>query len=119
MSLRREAELQYLSSDPLKARIETHQRYSERQIDLDAVCAEALSVGGSESILDVGCGPGHFLSHVRRVGHDGQLVGLDRSEAMIAEASSRDSTVAWLVGDVERLPYRDGEFERVFARHML
>jgi ubiquinone/menaquinone biosynthesis C-methylase UbiE len=119
MALRREAEQQYLTTDPLRVRIETHQRYSECQIDLDAVCAEALALSGSEAVLDVSCGPGSFLSHLRNGGFAGRLVGLDRSEAMIAEASARDSSVEWVAGDVERLPFEDGEFDRVSARHML
>ena len=119
MSLRREAEQQYLTTVPLKVRIETHVRYSERQIDLDALCAEALALDGSEAVLDVGCGPGLFMSYLRIAAHRGRLVGLDRSLAMIEEASARDSLVEWFVGDVERLPFSDGGFERVSARHML
>jgi ubiquinone/menaquinone biosynthesis C-methylase UbiE len=119
MSLRREAEQQYLTTDPLKVRIETHERYSERTIDLDAESAAAFALTGAESILDVGCGPGSFLSHLRRNGSHGRLVGLDRSDAMIADASARDPSVEWVVGDVERLPFANGEFDRVSARHML
>jgi ubiquinone/menaquinone biosynthesis C-methylase UbiE len=119
MSLRHEAERQYLTTDPLKVRIETHQRFSERQIDLDEACAGALALGGDEAILDVGCGPGTFLTYLLERGHTGRLVGVDRSAAMIAEASGRDQWIEWIVGDVERLPFSDGEFERVSARHML
>ena len=119
MDLRREAEQQYLTTDPLKERIETHQWYSERDIDIDAVCTEALALSGGEAVLDVGCGPGLFMSHLRHQGFKGRLVGLDRSEAMIDEASGRDPSVKWIVGDVERLPFADGEFDRVSARHML
>ena len=119
MSLRREAEQQYLTTDPLKVRIETHQRYSERQIDLDAEETGAFRLDGSEAVLDIGCGPGVFLSHLREHGHVGRLVGLDRSAAMIDEASRRSTSIEWLIGDVEQLPFRDGEFDRVSARHML
>ncbi|HEX5166449.1 MAG TPA: class I SAM-dependent methyltransferase [Thermomicrobiales bacterium] len=118
MSLRREAELQYLTTDPLKVRIETHQRYSERLIDLEAESAVAFALISGESILDVGCGTGAFLSYLRRNGSQGRLVGLDRSDAMIAEAA-REPSIEWTVGDVERLPFTDGEFDRVSARHML
>jgi ubiquinone/menaquinone biosynthesis C-methylase UbiE len=119
VSLRHEAEQQYLTTDPAKVRIETHLRYSERLIDLDAVCTNALALNGDETILDVGCGPGTFLSHLRDRGHTGRLVGLDRSEAMISEAVARSEEIEWVVGDVGRLPFSDGEFDRVSARHML
>ena len=117
--LRREADKQYLMTNPLKVRIETHRRYSERTVDLEAECASAFALNGDEAILDAGCGPGGFLAYLRNDGHSGRLVGLDRSAAMIAEASARDSSVEWVVGDVERLPFADGEFVRVSARHML
>lgn len=119
MILRREGQRQYLTSDPLKTRIETHQRYSERQMDLDAIYAEALALSGGESVLDVGCGPGLFLTYLRLGGTSGRLVGLDLSDAMIAEAVDREPSVEWVVGDVGLLPFGDGEFDRVAARHML
>ena len=119
MRLRREAEQQYLTTDPLKVRIDTHVHYSERQVDLDALCAEALTLDGGEAVLDVGCGPGGFMSYLREKAHSGRLVGLDRSEAMIAEASVRNGSIEWVIGDVEQLPFADGEFDRVSARHML
>jgi len=119
MVLRREAEQQYLTTDPLKIRMETHQRYSERQIDLDVVSTKAFRLSGDESVLDVGCGTGAFLSHLSEQGHSGCLAGLDRSEAMIADASRRSPSIEWVIGDVEQLPCRYGEFDRVSARHML
>jgi len=119
VSLRREAEQQYLTTDPLKVRIETHSRYSERQVNLDSLCHAELRLEGAERVLDAGCGPGAFMSYLRRLGHRGRLVGLDRSDAMIAEALQRDASVEWAVGDVERLPFADSEFDRVSARHML
>ncbi|MDQ4044962.1 MAG: class I SAM-dependent methyltransferase, partial [Chloroflexota bacterium] len=82
MSLRREAALQYVTTDPLKVRMETHLRYSERQLDLDAECRSAMRLTGDETILDVGCGPGLFLSYLRDHGHRGRLIGLDQSKAM-------------------------------------
>ncbi|HEV8638260.1 MAG TPA: class I SAM-dependent methyltransferase, partial [Chloroflexota bacterium] len=104
---------QYADSDPLRARIETHQRHSERQLDLDALCHRLLGFGGDESLLDVGCGPGLFLTYLRRAGHRGRLVGLDQSPGMIAEAGGG------LVGDAQALPFADAAFDAVSARHML
>jgi ubiquinone/menaquinone biosynthesis C-methylase UbiE len=119
MSLRREAEQQYLTTDPLQVRIDTHDHHSERTIDLNAEGAAAFALTGGESVLDVGCGTGTFLTYLRCNGSHGRLAGLDRSDAMVTEAAMRDPSIKWVVGDVERLPFADGEFDRVSARHML
>jgi SAM-dependent methyltransferase len=85
--------------------------------------AALLNLTGAESILDVGCGPGRFLCHLRRQGHAGWLVGLDQSVAMIAEArvawSTRSVAIQGVVGDVLSLPFVDGQFAWVVARQML
>ena len=104
---------QYETSDPLKARRETHERYSERQDDLESICAGVLRLRGDESLLDVGCGYGLFLRHLRAGGHRGPVVGLDQSPAMIVEAGGG------IVGDVQALPFGDRAFDVVSARHML
>jgi ubiquinone/menaquinone biosynthesis C-methylase UbiE len=116
-------ERQYASSNPLKVRLETHQRYEERHLDLDELALEHLWLDGNETILDAGCGPGRFLLHLRRAGHRGRLVGFDVSPAMLDELrdeAERDGVqVEGIVGDIQTLPFDDGEFDRVVARHML
>jgi ubiquinone/menaquinone biosynthesis C-methylase UbiE len=107
---------QYQSSDPFKVRLETHKRYSDVQHDLDAEAAAALGLTGSESLLDVGCGPGAFLRYLRKRGHRGRLVAFDQSEAMLAEAAVG---VPGVRGNAEELPFGAGSFDRVSARHML
>lgn len=119
VGLRREAEQQYMTTDPLKVRMETHLRFSERQLDLDAECRSTMRLTGDETVLDVGCGPGLFLSFLRDNGHRGRLVGLDRSMAMIDEASARDARMMWLVGDVLALPVDVEGVDWIVARHML
>jgi SAM-dependent methyltransferase len=104
---------QYETSDALKARRETHERYSERHDDLEAICADVLGLSGDESVLDVGCGYGLFLRHLRGSGHRGPVVGLDQSPAMVAEAGGGT------VGDVQALPFAERAFDVVSARHML
>lgn len=114
---------QYAATDPLKVRIETHQLYGERSVDLNAESKRLLGLGGGESIVDVGCGPGKFLLHLRRGGHEGRLVGFDQSSAMIDEAlaSARDEDfdIEGMVGDAADLPFDDGSFDWVVGRHML
>lgn len=114
---------QYGTADPLKVRIETHRRYEERRIDLDAESRKLLCLSGAEALLDVGCGPGTFLAFLRRSGHKGRLVGLDQSPGMIAEArtsANREGlALEWLVGDAIDLPLPNAAFDWVVARHML
>lgn len=114
---------QYEVTDPLKVRIETHRLYQERKVDLDSESEMLLELGGNESLLDVGCGPGRFLLHLRRDGHIGRLAGLDQSFAMIAEARSSIHDAGFefdsFVGDAMDLPFDEHEFEWVVARHML
>lgn len=114
---------QYRATDPLKVRMQTHERYSERRVDLDDECLAALALRGDEAILDVGCGPGRVLHHLRGHGHTGPLVGLDQSPAMLVEARSvtadASPPVGLVRGEANALPFRDGRFARVVARHML
>jgi ubiquinone/menaquinone biosynthesis C-methylase UbiE len=107
---------QYATSEPLRARRETHLRYSERAHDLEALSREALGLSGDESLLDVGCGYGEFLKYLRRVGHRGRLVGLDQSTAMVAETGG---AALCAEGDAQSLPFGDRAFDAATARHML
>jgi SAM-dependent methyltransferase len=114
---------QYKTTDLLRIRVETHRRYSEAPLDLDAACAEVLGLGGDEALLDVGCGPGVFLRYLRGRGHRGRLAGLDQSAAMVAEAGraarGAGAVVEWFTGLADALPFADGEFAVLSARHML
>lgn len=109
-------EKQYGSPDPLQVRIDIHKRYQTRDIDLDAESKRLLRLSGDESLLDAGCGPGQFLTYLCEHGHFGRLVGLDQSAGMIERLPS---SLEGVVGDVQRLPFADGEFDWAVARHML
>ncbi|MDF2958286.1 MAG: hypothetical protein K0S39_21 [Paenibacillus sp.] len=117
MNQKDKVEEQYLNSEPLKIRMDTHRLYSEKRMNLDMEAMKLMNLNGSEAILDVGCGPGAFLRFLRDHGHQGRLAGLDRSPAMIAEAE--DESIEGFVGDVQQLPFERGTFSRVSARHML
>ncbi|MBR7834549.1 class I SAM-dependent methyltransferase [Actinospica durhamensis] len=118
---------QYQTTDLLRIRVETHQRYTEQPLDLDQACTNVLGLTGDEALLDVGCGPGAFLRHLRAQGHRGRLAGLDQSRAMVAEAAERSQATGssdadpleWFQGLADALPFADGEFSALSARHML
>jgi SAM-dependent methyltransferase len=74
-------------------------------------------LGGDESIADVGCGNGVFLSSLRDRGHRGPLVGLDLSPAMADGA--RDHRSFGVVADCRAVPLRDGAVDRALCLHML
>lgn len=107
---------QYGRPDPLQVRINIHRDHQERDIDLNVESARVLGLHADESLLDAGCGTGHFLAYLRGQGHQGRLVGLDQSAGMIA---GLPESVEGVVGDVQELPFADNEFDWAVARHML
>jgi ubiquinone/menaquinone biosynthesis C-methylase UbiE len=110
---------QYKTTDLLRIRLETHRRFTETPLDLDAECAAVLGLAGDEALLDVGCGPGVFLRYLRDGGHRGRLAGLDQSSAMIGEARRAGVGIDWHSGQADALPFAEGEFSVLSARHML
>ncbi|MBC7227176.1 MAG: class I SAM-dependent methyltransferase [Thermoflexales bacterium] len=63
---------------------------------------------GAASVLEVGCGTGHFSRWLD--GEGLRAVGLDRSGPMLAQARMLDS-VPLVCGDGHRLPFADGAFD--------
>ena len=76
-----------------------------------AVGRLALRVGSTA--IDVGCGTGRALPHLRRaVGATGRVLGLDVTPEMAARASTRGPVV---IGDARRLPVRGACVDGVLA----
>ena len=71
---------------------------------------------GSRRILDLACGTGDValsVSEGRRV------VGLDLALPMLEIARRRSTSVAWLAGDMTRLPFADASFDVVTTSYGL
>jgi ubiquinone/menaquinone biosynthesis C-methylase UbiE len=62
--------------------------------------------------LDVACGTGFLTRHLR-----GDVVGLDQSARMLAEAHKRAPSATYVQGDGLELPFVDRSFDRVFTGH--
>jgi len=58
----------------------------------------------ARSVLDVGCGTGHFAAWLRSRALD--VIGLDRSPAMLAELRRHHAGIPVVVGDAGCLPVR-------------
>jgi trans-aconitate methyltransferase len=76
-----------------------------------------LELRGSESVLDVGCGPGHITALLAGT-TTGRVVGTDVSEAMIEEARSSHPDIEFRCVAAEDLDF-DEEFEAVFCNSAL
>lgn len=67
-----------------------------------------------ERLIDIGCGPGAFLSLVEETFPEIQLNALDLSEEMIKETRERLSNTAQaFVGDAEHMPLEDAQYQAV------
>lgn len=79
---------------------------------LEKTALERLLQGFStaETVLEVGAGTGHFTRWLRSQGFN--AVGLDKSNAMLAEARKADGLLL-VQANAHRLPFRDQAFDLV------
>jgi SAM-dependent methyltransferase len=88
-------------------------RYSAR---LAPALVDFAGLGGGQTALDVGCGPGALTAElVRRLGPDG-VAAVDPSESFAAAARARHPGVDVRRSSAEDLPYPDGAFDATFAQ---
>jgi ubiquinone/menaquinone biosynthesis C-methylase UbiE len=85
---------------------------------------DALGVGEGEEVLDVGCGTGGAARALAaRFPGVGRVVGIDKSETMVAEAGARTAAAApeaaarveFRVADAHRLPFPEASFDAAYA----
>ncbi|MEU8825574.1 class I SAM-dependent methyltransferase [Streptomyces sp. NPDC048636] len=87
-----------------------------------AAAVTELGLRTGDAVLDAGCGTGRALPALRAaVGPEGTVLGADLTPAMLEAAirAERDGAAALLVGDVARLPLRDGSLDAVFAAGLI
>ena len=88
-------------------------RYSVR---LAPSFADFARVTSSQSVLDVGCGPGALTTElVRRLGETA-VAAVDPSEPFVAAARERHPGVDIRLASAEQLPFADGEFDVALAQ---
>jgi ubiquinone/menaquinone biosynthesis C-methylase UbiE len=82
--------------------------WDEERAELEQVVASLPPM----RTLDIACGTGFLTRHL-----EGEVVGLDQSEAMLEIAREQAPRAEFVQGDALELPFDDGEFDRVFASY--
>lgn len=87
----------------------------------NAIAAAALGMREGESLLELGCGPGHALQGLLRLQHLARVIGIDWSEAMLSQAARRNrqaleaGRLVLIRGDFAKLPFIDEIADAVLA----
>ncbi len=94
--------------------------------DFIALCARRWRLEETRSVLDVGCGVGHWGRVLARVlPTDARVIGVDREAAWVKEAATRAAAAGLSdrfttrVGSAEALPFEDGAFDVVTCQTLL
>jgi ubiquinone/menaquinone biosynthesis C-methylase UbiE len=110
-------EKQYADDRNLAARQSIY-AYSRSQRDLHNSSLDLAELRGDETVLEIGCGNGRYLTALQARGHRGVVVGGDLSEGMLRTARPAFSGPLF-VGDAQALPFPTASADVVLAMHML
>lgn len=83
----------------------------------ELVAHDVAQYGTAQRLLDIGTGPGHLLLALGKTVPDAELVGVDISPAMVAQArrnvktKAGDSRIEVLPANANALPFADGTFD--------
>jgi ubiquinone/menaquinone biosynthesis C-methylase UbiE len=92
---------------------------------LPAWVLDLLEVDPSDSVLEVGSGPGIGLELAAARAHEGRVVGVDPSETMLEMARRRNRSavkagrIELRLGVVDRLPFGDATFDKAMTMNSL
>ena len=100
-------EFQYKTDVHLAARQSIY-AYQQPRVDLARETLALAALTGDEVVADVGCGNGHYLAELARLGHAGPVLGADMSPGMLLAARSAAPRAGLMVADAAALPVRDG-----------
>jgi ubiquinone/menaquinone biosynthesis C-methylase UbiE len=92
---------------------------------LPAWVLDLLEINPSDSVLEVGSGPGVGLELAAARAYEGRVVGIDPSETMLEMATRRNHAlieagrVQLRLGSVEKLPFDDATFDKAMTMNCL
>ena len=90
----------------------------QNETDNSAACLDRIAVAiQGETVLDVGCGTGFLLDHLKQARPDLALTGVD---FIIEEGTrSRHPDIRFEKANIEKLPFADASFDTVVCTHVL
>lgn len=69
-----------------------------------------------ETIVDLGCGTGHFSKSLSHKFPQANYIGIDLSEGMVRFAKYHHSSeYIWLTGDADSLPFKNDSIDLIFS----
>lgn len=74
----------------------------------------------NDKILDAGCGDGFFLYLLSRLGNY-NLTGIDSDKGAITNAKKQvgSKNVHYKIGDIYKMPFKDGQFNKIICSEVL
>lgn len=111
---------QYMDGANLRARASLYnylEPSSTEPTDFGSWVLDHISWSGTETALDLGCGPGSAGNGLLK--RAARVVGLDISSGMLKERRQHQARSPELQADAVQLPVREGSFDVVLAAHML
>jgi SAM-dependent methyltransferase len=90
---------------------------TRKPFDREVLADFAILCGGAGVVCDLGCGPGHITRYLADLRVD--VVGLDLSNEMVRVARDAHGDLAFVQGDAQRLPFRDGGLAGIVAFYSL
>src|SRR5262245_44273342 len=98
--------------------VASHQRIQRSLAPFGREALAAAAARRGEHVIDVGCGGGDTTAELARaVGPTGHVLGVDISEALIAQARShRVDNATFVLGDAATHPFYAASCDLVFSR---
>ena len=97
---------------------EYDRRYESNRFDGIRECLRMVLGGEVRSVLEVGCGTGHWLADIAPAEFE-TVIGLDQSHGMLHRAQTSAPAALLVQATAERLPFPDARLDRVFCVNAL
>ncbi len=89
-------------------------KFFSKQVGMEPIYKKFIELmKGGGKVLDVGCGPGHDVRYF--LGHGLDVVGIDLSDGMLAEARKRVPKGKFIKMDMRELNFDAASFDGVWA----